>query len=140
MQHEFFVAGTPVIAFKTGGLKDTVFEFDPKTKKGNGFNFQEHRYGELLWAVDRAISVYPDAKLYDQLRRNAFDSVIDVADVSRAWDKEFHRLFGKVKLFFVFMTSNCIFLKTKSSLLMVKFVTISTIFWTKLGTPKISRR
>jgi len=98
VQHEFFVAGTPVIAFKTGGLKDTVFEFDSKTKKGNGFNFQEHRFGELLWAVERALNVYPDAKLYDQLRRNAFDSVIDVADVSRAWDKEFHRLFGKVLL------------------------------------------
>ena len=96
VQHEFFVAGTPVIAFKTGGLKDTVFEFEPKTKKGNGYNFQEHRSGELLWAVERALGVYPDAKLYDQLRRNALDSVIDVADVARAWDKEFHRLFGKV--------------------------------------------
>lgn len=96
VQHEFFVAGTPVIAFKTGGLKDTVFEFDPKTKKGNGFSFQEHRSGELLWSVERALNIYQDPKLYDQCRRNAADSVIDVSDVSRAWDKEFHRLFGKV--------------------------------------------
>lgn len=29
VQHEFFVGSTPVIAFETGGLKDTVFEFDP---------------------------------------------------------------------------------------------------------------
>ena len=27
VQQEYFVAGTPVVAFKTGGLKDTVFEF-----------------------------------------------------------------------------------------------------------------
>ena len=27
VQHEFFVGGTPVVAFKTGGLKDSVFEF-----------------------------------------------------------------------------------------------------------------
>jgi glycogen synthase len=27
VQHEFFVGGTPVIAYKTGGLKDSVFEF-----------------------------------------------------------------------------------------------------------------
>lgn len=27
VQHEFFVGGTPVIAFKTGGLKDSVIEF-----------------------------------------------------------------------------------------------------------------
>jgi starch synthase len=28
VQQEFFAGGTPVIAFKTGGLKDSVFEFD----------------------------------------------------------------------------------------------------------------
>ena len=28
VQHEFFIAGAPVIAFRTGGLKDTVFEFN----------------------------------------------------------------------------------------------------------------
>ncbi len=27
VQHEFFVGGTPVIAFKTGGLKDSVIEY-----------------------------------------------------------------------------------------------------------------
>jgi starch synthase len=25
VQHEFFCGGTPVIAFRTGGLKDTIF-------------------------------------------------------------------------------------------------------------------
>ena len=27
VQHEFFVGETPVIAYKTGGLKDSVIEF-----------------------------------------------------------------------------------------------------------------
>jgi starch synthase len=40
VQHEFFIAGTPVIAFKTGGLKDTVFEFDWYSNKGNGILFE----------------------------------------------------------------------------------------------------
>jgi len=31
VQHEFFAGGTPVIAFKTGGLKDTVFEYNQNT-------------------------------------------------------------------------------------------------------------
>ena len=50
VQHEFFIAGTPVIAFKTGGLKDTVVEFRYDTKTGNGFTFENnfsrwlHRY------------------------------------------------------------------------------------------------
>ena len=40
VQHEFFIAGTPVLAFKTGGLRDTIFEFDYFTNKGNGINFE----------------------------------------------------------------------------------------------------
>jgi starch synthase len=39
VQQEFFVAGTPVIAFKTGGLKDTVVNWNPATRVGNGFTF-----------------------------------------------------------------------------------------------------
>lgn len=39
VQHEFFIAYTPVVATKTGGLKDTVIHFDPVTKKGSGFVF-----------------------------------------------------------------------------------------------------
>jgi len=27
VQHEFFVGCTPVVAFRTGGLKDSVFEY-----------------------------------------------------------------------------------------------------------------
>ena len=40
VQHEIFIAGTPVLAFKTEGLKDTVFEFDYSTNKGNGITFE----------------------------------------------------------------------------------------------------
>ena len=40
VQHEFFIAGTPVVAFKTGGLKDTVIEYEWITNKGNGIVFE----------------------------------------------------------------------------------------------------
>lgn len=96
VQHEFFVCSTPVIAFNTGGLKDTVIDFDPKTKKGNGFTFMDHKCSDFVMAVDRAIQTFKKPELYQILRKNSFDSIIDVADVARAWNKEFHRLFRKV--------------------------------------------
>jgi len=95
VQHEFFVGSTPVIAFETGGLKDTVFEFDPQTEKGNGFTFKDHKVGDYMYAVERAMNVFKNKKKYQVLRKNAFESTIDGADVSRAWNKEFHRLFNK---------------------------------------------
>lgn len=95
VQQEFFVGSTPVIAFQTGGLKDTVFEFDQGKEKGNGFVFKEYNGSEYVNAVERAYSVYGKPEKYSVLRRNCFDSTIDVEDVSRAWDREFHRLFNK---------------------------------------------
>ncbi len=51
VQQEFFVAGTPVIAFKTGGLKDTVTEFNTASKTGNGFTFEAYNRMDLMAAI-----------------------------------------------------------------------------------------
>jgi glycogen synthase len=48
VQHEFFVGGTPVLCFKTGGLKDSVHEFNPYTKQGSGFTFETHNEGDYM--------------------------------------------------------------------------------------------
>ncbi len=101
VQHEFFVGSTPVIAFKTGGLKDTVIDFEPKIKKGNGFTFLDHKVSDFISAIDRALQTFKKQDLYQILRKNSFESIIDVADCARAWNKEFHRLFRKVNLYFL---------------------------------------
>eukprot|EP00742_Colponemidia_sp_Colp-10_P005221 GILJ01005578.1.p1 GENE.GILJ01005578.1~~GILJ01005578.1.p1 ORF type:complete len:1904 (+),score=304.73 GILJ01005578.1:50-5761(+) len=96
VQHEFFVGGTPVIAFKTGGLKDSVFEFDPERNSGCGFTFEAHTVGDLVFAVERAMRVFNDPDKYKILRENAFKAVIDCSEVARAWLKEFFRLRKKI--------------------------------------------
>ena len=98
VQHEFFIAGTPVIAFKTGGLKDTVQEFRYDTNTGNGFTFESHNAYELIQAITRSLGLFQNKEKYEICRKNAKNSAIDVADVSRAWCKEFCRL--KNKIFF----------------------------------------
>jgi len=95
VQQEFFVGSTPVVAFQTGGLKDTVFEFDSHLEKGNGFVFKNYNGQDFTAAIERAIGVFNNPDKYKTLRKNAFNSTIDVEDVSRAWNKEFHRLFNK---------------------------------------------
>ncbi|CAK79065.1 unnamed protein product (macronuclear) [Paramecium tetraurelia] len=95
VQHEFFIGSTPVIAFKTGGLRDTVHEYDQKQQKGSGFIFDQYNRGNFLYSIDRALQLYKNQDQYTQLRKNAFDAAIDVADVSRAWAQEYYRLFEK---------------------------------------------
>ncbi len=51
------VTGTPVIAFKTGGLKDTVREFNPAENSGNGFTFEAYNKGDFINAVQVRVCV-----------------------------------------------------------------------------------
>jgi len=96
VQHEFFVGGTPVIAFKTGGLKDTVFEFKWDSNEGNGFIFEGYNHGDFIYAMERAIGTFHNKEKYAILRENARKSTMDGANVTRAWCREFYRLRGKV--------------------------------------------
>ena len=98
VQHEFFLGKTPVIAFRTGGLKDTVFEFLWDSNTGNGLTFDNYCRNGLLDAMWRSINLFKNKEKYNICRENAFNSVIDVKDVSKAWGKEFYRL--KKKVFF----------------------------------------
>lgn len=97
VQHEFFVAGTPVIAFKTGGLKDTVIEYNRETKEGNGFTFEGYCHDDLCAAVTRALDLYNDTTdngEYQRLRENARRSVLDMEVVATMWTNEFCRMCG----------------------------------------------
>jgi starch synthase len=50
--------GTVPVVRYTGGLSDTVVEFDEKTEKGNGFGFFEYESCKLLKAVLKATYYY----------------------------------------------------------------------------------
>ena len=50
--------GTVPIVNCTGGLKDTVIPYNPKTGEGTGFNFQSFTEGDLLDCIRRALTCY----------------------------------------------------------------------------------
>lgn len=50
--------GTIPIARATGGIADTIRNFDPQTEEGNGFIFKEYSSKELLKAIYRALDLY----------------------------------------------------------------------------------
>ena len=61
--------GIPIVR-KTGGLADTVIEFEPTTCSGNGFLFKEYSCTALLEAVQRAYDVYQNHTLFSALSEN----------------------------------------------------------------------
>ena len=62
--------GTIPVVRKTGGLADTVREFDPATGKGEGFVFGEYSYPEMIAALRRAIQVYQNRDGWGKLVEN----------------------------------------------------------------------
>ena len=46
--------------------------------------------------MKRALDLFENKEKYEICRKNAFNSAIDVADVSRAWCREFYRLKNKI--------------------------------------------
>ncbi len=54
----------------TGGLADTVQDFDPRTGQGNGFTFVDMDAWALFTAVVRALENYKHADTWRQIQRN----------------------------------------------------------------------
>ena len=97
-QHEYFICQTPVLAFKTGSLKDTVSEFNYQTNHGNGIIFDNYNMDEFIDAFMRSVNLFKNKEKYEICCENAKKSVIDISEFSKAWCKEFCKL--KHKLFF----------------------------------------
>jgi starch synthase len=62
--------GTVPVVRATGGLDDTIEQFDPGTGQGTGFKFQEYDGAALLGAVRQALAAYRDPASWRRLQLN----------------------------------------------------------------------
>ncbi len=62
--------GTVPVVRKTGGLADTVQQFDPTTGNGTGFVFRRFSPKELYWAIEFAIHTWHNRPVWRQIMRN----------------------------------------------------------------------
>jgi len=62
--------GTVPIARATGGLDDTIEEFNAATGKGTGFKFEKYGSIDLLDAIRRALTAFNDQSRWKKLMRN----------------------------------------------------------------------
>ena len=84
--------GTVPVVRETGGLDDTIYDFDPATKKGNGFKFSVSSGDALFTALKRAVEVYRDNKKWQILQLNGMKC--DFSWKSSA--KEYVELYKKI--------------------------------------------
>ena len=62
--------GTVPIVRATGGLDDTIQNFDPKTQQGTGFKFEEYSGTALLECIQAALNTYRQPKSWHAVQAN----------------------------------------------------------------------
>jgi len=62
--------GTVPVVRATGGLDDTIQDFDPQTGQGTGFKFEIYDGQALLACIRRALATYRDTKAWKKVQAN----------------------------------------------------------------------
>lgn len=87
--------GTAPIVNPTGGLADTIEEFEPETGKGNGFLLSEYSASALVSALERAISIYRWKEAWRRLIKNMMEANFSWAASTEKYLKLYQRAIDK---------------------------------------------
>jgi starch synthase len=84
--------GTVPVVRITGGLKDTIEEFNPETGKGNGFLFSLNEVPDLLTVIDRALECYQRKDLWVILLKNGMKEDFSWKKSARLYKEIYQKL------------------------------------------------
>ena len=87
--------GTVPVVRATGGLDDTVQQFNPSTREGNGFKFERYDAGALLDKIREALYFYGRPRDWATIQRNG----MSVDNSWRAAAKKYIALYEQVMKF-----------------------------------------
>jgi len=87
--------GTAPVVNRTGGLADTIQEFDPETGKGNGFLLSEYSASALVGALKKGISVYKWKDSWQVLVKNMMEANFSWAASTKEYLKLYQRAIDK---------------------------------------------
>lgn len=82
VQLEALRYGAVPVVRSTGGLKDTVKDFDPNRLTGNGFKFKEFDGWSLYGQLVRAFETFRDKDVWKKIQQNAMNSNYSWENVS----------------------------------------------------------
>lgn len=77
--------GTVPVARRTGGLADTIKNFNPETGEGNGFLFNTYDAGGIIWAMGEALKTYYDKDNWDRLVKNCMQTKLSWTDSAKKY-------------------------------------------------------
>lgn len=86
--------GTIPIVRKTGGLADTVTDFDENNFTGNGFVYEKFNFVDMLKAINRAIGIYADKVVWEKLAKAGMKSDFSWTNSTHKYIEIYRKLVG----------------------------------------------
>lgn len=83
--------GTVPIVRATGGLDDTIENWNPKTGKGTGFKFTPYTGDALLSTIKTALTVFKDKNAWQTIMRNGMEKSYSWAVAAKEYVKVYER-------------------------------------------------
>ncbi len=87
--------GTVPVVRSTGGLDDTIVQFDPKKGKGNGFKFSPYKPASFLAAIQEAVDLYQNAGAWKKLVNNGMEEDFSWDRSAQRYLELYHRVIEK---------------------------------------------
>lgn len=87
--------GTVPIVRETGGLADTIQNFDPKTRTGTGFSFKKYKAKEMLLTIKRAVKTYSDKKTWTAIQKEGMKKDFSWEQSAKKYQELYERAFKK---------------------------------------------
>lgn len=84
--------GTVPVANRTGGLKDTVIEYDRHTKTGNGFLSDFIQGSSFDDAVKRAFTLYQESEHWEAIKQNGMAADYSWNQSAKAYEELYQKL------------------------------------------------
>jgi starch synthase len=84
--------GTVPVVRATGGLDDTIENWDPHTRKGTGFKFTEYSGEALLATLRAALQAFRDQESWQALMRNGMNKDFSWTASAREYVKIYERV------------------------------------------------
>lgn len=87
--------GTIPVVRQTGGLKDTVQQYNKYTQEGNGFVFENYNAHEMMYALKRALSFYGNYEIWHKIQFNAVQADYSWKRSAKEYEALYERLTAK---------------------------------------------
>jgi starch synthase len=87
--------GTVPMVRATGGLEDSVAEFEPDTGKGTGFKFAGNEPAEIMQLIKKVLVLYHDKKTWRQIQDNGMRADFSWETVVPEYKKLYNKILGE---------------------------------------------